>query len=121
MRAVPVDSRRRRLHTDLSDYWLLAVEQVVPKLEPMNETAMMLEAAAAYDDLPLDQDTDLDTDDILQPDDDEAFMPDGGSLLPILISMHSGLWRLCIITDPPGQLACRHPSLFMIYSLRAVQ
>ena len=80
-----------------TDYWLFTIEPIVPNADDMtghNETAML---AAAYDELESDA-SGPPADDALLP----MVGPDGGSMFPIVISMHSGLWRLCIITDPPG-------------------
>jgi len=72
-----------------TDYWLFTVEPVIPNPEDMtlsNETAEMM---AAYERQEVVAD---------------ASEPPPAPILPafVVISMHSGLWRLCIINDPPG-------------------
>jgi len=99
-----------------TDYWLFTVEQVIPKLDLSPNDTLMMEAAAAaaaaaYEELQLDDDVaDVPADDL------PPVGPDGSPMLgPILISMHSGLWRLCIITDPPGTV---RPSVRRTVSIR---
>jgi len=87
-----------------TDYWLFTVEPIVPKVDDMtgyNETAVL---AAAYDELESDVGASGPPADALLP----VVGPDGSSMLPIVISMHSGLWRVCIITDPPGVCIALH-------------
>jgi len=95
-----------------TDYWLFTVEPVIPDIG-LNDTAVL---AAAYD----DDGEELEDASRPSPVDADALLPvvgpDGSSMLPIVISMHSGLWRLCIINDPPGECIRRSTAvhLFMI-------
>jgi len=84
-----------------TDYWLFTVEPVIPEeMFGFNETAAM---AAAYEGDELEEAPESG----LAPPAD-ALLPDGSSMLPVVISMHSGLWRLCIINDPPGESIAMH-------------
>jgi len=82
-----------------TDYWLFTVEPLIPGADGIitgpNDTAAM---AVAYDGEELDAAASGPPADAVLP----VVGPDGGSMLPVVISMHSGLWRLCIITDHPG-------------------
>jgi len=69
-----------------TDYWLFTVEPVAVKFDFNNDT---IEAEAVYE----------------EPDTaSTAPSPDAVGLIPevLVLSMHSGLWRLCFIIDPPG-------------------
>jgi len=78
-----------------TDYWLFTVEPVIPDF---NDTAI----AETYEDQELLDDT---TSSEAPGAQDALLVPDGGSMLPIVINMHSGLWRLCIINEGPGASA----------------
>lgn len=78
-----------------TDYWLFTVEPIIPDIMiGSNDTA-------AYEGHELDAGAESAS----GPPADALLPPVGpgdGSMLPVVISMHSGLWRLCIINDPPG-------------------
>jgi len=71
-----------------TDYWLFTVEMIIPTAADMtgpNDTAALV---AEYEGQELGV--------------TEVGPADSSMLGPIVISMHSGLWRLCII-NPPGE------------------
>lgn len=88
-----------------TDYWLFTVEQVPIPKEMFNESLMM---APSLDDEQL-MDLDLDTTGPPPPPalDDIPLLSDVGQWAgPMVISMHSGLWRSCIINQNPGEFSC---------------
>lgn len=56
-----------------TDYWLFTVEQIIPEAENITEIDGEAESETM-----------------------SAVMPDQ----PVLVHLHSGLWRACIINDP---------------------
>jgi len=86
-----------------TDYWLFTVEPVIPDPESMTGPNDTVPMAAAYEGHELDAGAESASGppaDALPP-----VGPDGNAMLPIVISMHSGLWRLCIINPPGASIA----------------
>jgi len=60
-----------------TDYWLFTVEQVIPEAENVTESEIEIETETL-----------------------SAVVPDQ----PVLVHLHSGLWRACIINEPGNDI-----------------